>query len=245
VAPWWEEAFRGDYLRVYAGRDDAAAAAEVAAWRGRLPGLEPGARVLDLACGGGRHLRALRAAGARAFGGDLSPDLLRAAAAGGDRRVARCDMRALPFRDGAFAAVTSFFSSFGYFPRGEEDAAVLAEAARVLAPGGGLLLDLPDPDAVRAGLVPRSEREEGGTRIVEERRLVDGGRRVEKEVLLEEGGRARRWRESLRLYGPGEAEAMAAAAGLASAGRFGGHGTEPWRAGTTARCVLLLRKGAA
>jgi SAM-dependent methyltransferase len=242
VAEWFEDAFRADYLRVYPHRDDAAAAGEVRAWLGRLPGLAPGARALDLACGAGRHLRALRAAGVRAAGCDLSADLLAEARRRGAECISRCDKRSLPFRGGAFDAVLCFFSSFGYFERPGEDARVLAEAARVLAPGGGLLLDLMDPESVRRDLVPRTERAADGSRLVEERALADGGRRVEKRVTLAAGGRERRWTESVRLYAPGEVEAMARGAGLAPAGRFGGHGPEPWRSGATPRCVLVLRR---
>jgi SAM-dependent methyltransferase len=245
VAEWYEEAFRADYLRVYPHRDDASAAGEVRAWAGRLPGLARGRRVLDVACGAGRHLRALRAAGIRAVGCDLSEDLLAAAAARASRCLLRCDMRALPFADGTFDAVTSFFSSFGYFPGEDADARVLREEARVLGARGGLLLDLMDPETVRRDLVPRSERESGGMRLVEVRSLSADGRRVEKEVSVSEGGRERRWRESVRLYDPAEVEGMAAAAGLVPSGRFAGHGPEPWSSGAAPRCVLLFRKAVA
>ena len=237
LGEWYEEAFRADYLRVYPHRDDAAAAAEVADLAGRVPGLGAGRRVLDLGCGAGRHLRALRAAGARPVGADLSPDLLAEARRRGARCLIRCDTRALPFRDGAFDAVASFFTSFGYFGPGAGDAEALGEAARVLAAGGGLVLDLPDADAVRGGLVPRSERAEGRASILEERRLLDGGRRVEKRVTVREDGRERSWTESVRLYGPGEVEAMAAGAGLRPLDRLSSLGGAP-------RWVLVLRKGA-
>lgn len=245
MGAWYEEAFRSDYLSVYPPRDDAAAAAEAAAWAGRLPGLAPGSRVLDLACGAGRHLRALAAMGARAAGCDLSADLLAEARARGRECLIRCDIRRLPFATGCFDAVTCFFSSFGYFADASDDAAVLDEAGRVLRPGGGLLLDLMDPATVRRDLVPRSARERGGTRVVEERSLAGGGRRVEKRVSLEGPGGARAWTESVRLYDPGEVEAMARPAGLMPRGRFGGHGGEPWSGGVSPRCVILFgREGA-
>jgi len=244
---WYEEAFRADYLRVYGHRDDASAAAEASAWAGRLPGLVPGARVLDLACGAGRHLRALEAMGLRASGCDLSGDLLAEARGRGAKSIVRCDNRRLPFAAAAFDAVTCFFSSFGYFPTEEEDAAVLAEAARVLRPGGGLLLDLMDPETVRRDLVPRTERESGGLRLLEERGLAAGGLRVEKRVTLEGAGPTgtrRRWTESVRLYDPGEVEGLALGAGLLPRGRYGGHGPRPWEGGATPRCVLLFERKA-
>jgi ubiquinone/menaquinone biosynthesis C-methylase UbiE len=214
VAEWWEEAFRADYLRVYPHRDEDEAESDVASARAFVPGIRPGGRVLDLACGAGRHLRAMEAGGLRAVGADLSPDLLAEARRRGSGNLVRCDVRRLPFRGEVFTAVTLFFSSFGYFETPAEDAKVLREAARVLAPGGGLFLDLPWPTAVRRGLVPRSERCVDGVEIVEERSLAEEGKVVRKRVTLRRGGEVRSWTESLRLYARGEVLRMAADAGL-------------------------------
>ena len=51
--PWYQRAFRSEYLQVYPGRSVESAEAEVAA---ALDWLSPeeGARVLDLCCGAGR-----------------------------------------------------------------------------------------------------------------------------------------------------------------------------------------------
>jgi SAM-dependent methyltransferase len=243
VAEWFEDAFREDYLRVYAKRDDATAAAEARAWAGVLPGFEPGRRVLDLCCGAGRHLRAMAAMGIAAVGCDLSPDLLGEARRLGTPRLVRADMRRLPFRAGAFDLVTSFFTSFGYFRTGREDAAAVREAARVLATGGALLLDLPDPESTRRGLVRRSEECVGDAVLVEERSVTAEGR-VEKRVTLRDKGRERSWTESVMLYAPEAVEAFGVDAGLVPVGRFGGHGPDRWKSGVTPRCVLLLRKEA-
>jgi SAM-dependent methyltransferase len=242
VAEWWEEAFRADYLRVYPHRDDDEAVAAVARARSLVPGLRPGARVLDLACGAGRHLRAMASGGLRAVGADLSADLLAEARRRGARDLVRCDMRRLPFRGATFGAVTLFFSSFGYFGTPEEDASVLRESSRVLAPGGGLFLDLPWPTSVRRALVPRSERTVDGVRIVEERTLADDGKFVRKRVTLHRGGEVRSWTESLRLYTRVEVLRMASSAGFREAPRTRTRPSEDGRAG---RMPIVLVKAAA
>lgn len=201
--PWFVEAFKEGYLDVYAHRDLAGARREARFL------VERGVRgiVLDACCGSGRHCQALLDLGVRAFGVDLSTDLLARAFEFHpdlEGRLLCADARHLPFEDSGFDAVVSLFSSFGYF--GEEgDRAFLAEIGRVLRPGGRLVLDLMNPERVRKDLVPASSSSRGGLEIEERRSLADGGRRVIKDVRLRaRDGSARSWREEVRLYSAAE-----------------------------------------
>jgi SAM-dependent methyltransferase len=101
--------------------------------------LRPGALLVDVGCGTGRHARALREQGVRAVGVDISHGLLHAAqrrAAGG---WVQADARRLPVRSGAVDAVMSVCQGgFGITPGGDEK--VLAEMVRILRPGGRLVL---------------------------------------------------------------------------------------------------------
>jgi SAM-dependent methyltransferase len=103
--------------------------------------LEPGARVLDVACGtGGVALRAARA-GADVVGIDISLDQLakarRAAAeAGLAIRFDEGDCQELPYGDAEFDAVASAFGAI-FAPDQERTA---RELARVCRPGGRLAL---------------------------------------------------------------------------------------------------------
>jgi SAM-dependent methyltransferase len=230
---WYETAFRKQYLDLYYHRNDEAAKGE-AAFALRALGLKGGERVVDVACGAGRHARALGALDVRVIGVDLSRDLL--AAATGVARV-RADMRALPFL-GAFDAATSFFTSFGYFDdRGNEQA--MASIAGALRPGGMFLLDFMNAAAVEAHLVPESREEREGRTYNVRRRIDDD--RVVKDVVIEEEGLTLSYSESVRLYNHHELVRLLRGAGLlvvASYGAFDG------RDFTTdaPRCILVARK---
>ncbi len=121
-------------------------------WRRRtvaLLELAPSSRVLDLACGTGDLARELQAIGLPAIGADLSLGMLAAARAGGAPLV-QADGSGLPLRDASLDGVVSGFAvrNFADIP------AVLAEAARVLRPGGRLALlevDTPRPALLRLG----------------------------------------------------------------------------------------------
>jgi SAM-dependent methyltransferase len=213
MKPWWESAFGPDYAAVYAHRDDASAAAEVA---GLLPRLRAataatGLPILDAGCGGGRHLAALHAAGLSAHGFDLSPALLSLARARPDcaGRLVQADQRVVPFAAGSFAAVVVLFTGFGYFDD-VTNAQALAGLASLVAPGGWLVLDLPDPARVRATLVAHSQRRLPDGRLVDEARALVG-QHVEKTVSIAGAGP---YTERVRLYEPTELAALVRTQGL-------------------------------
>jgi SAM-dependent methyltransferase len=227
MTEWYKQAFGSDYLDLYPHRDDEDASravtfvARLLAGRGKSWGA-----ILDCACGAGRHLRQLIEAGFPTVGIDLSWDLLRVGACQGAIQpypAARADMRALPFRSGAFAVTVSLFTSFGYFEDPREDRRVLGEVARTLRPGGLYVLDFLNAPAVRAGLRPHSRRAMAdGGQLIEER-LIDGeAKRVVKRARREwADGRRREWTESVRLYEADELEDMLVEAGLRPMRRYG------------------------
>ncbi|MCU1493683.1 MAG: menaquinone biosynthesis methyltransferase [Acidimicrobiaceae bacterium] len=113
-------------------------------WRRRAIGLlqlAPGSLILDLACGTGDVARELATNGYRTIGADLSFGMLAAARPGG-APLAQADGTALPFAGHRIDGVISGFAMRNF----ADLAAVLAECARVLRPGGRLgLLDVDTP----------------------------------------------------------------------------------------------------
>jgi SAM-dependent methyltransferase len=219
MTEWFEEWFGEEYLRLYPHRDDRDAASVVALIRRHVA--VRGRRVLDLACGPGRHARHLLDAGASVVGFDLSPALLaRARHAVGPRLpLVRGDMRALPFAPASFDVVANLFTSFGYFTDDDEHRRVLRGVAEVLAPGGAFVIDYFNAGHVRATLVAHEEREVGHRRVAMERRLSPDGRFVIKEIRMMDDGRS--FLERVRLFAADELEDMLRDAGLGVRDRFG------------------------
>ena len=117
-------------------------------------GMARGRRVLDLACGSGYGSALLLAAGARSV---VSADLSADAFHGADRartnseppalRAVRADAASLPFRDASF----DLYVSFETIEHVAADEQVVAEARRVLAPGGVFLCSTPERDVISPG----------------------------------------------------------------------------------------------
>jgi SAM-dependent methyltransferase len=238
---WFVRAFDALYLELYRHRDDREAASLARVLRAT------GVRgpICEIACGPGRFLRALADAGETVYGLDLSAPLLaRARAVLGGGALARGDMRALPFRGGAFGAVLLLFTSFGYFNDPDDDLRVLGEARRLLRPGGHFVLDFLNAGVTVRSLVAESRREVAGVRVIERRWIDPGGPFLRKTVATEPGEAGRPGlprEERVRLYAPDELRALVGAQGFTIAAELGDYEGGPFEPEQSARFILVAR----
>lgn len=196
-------------------------------------GLEDKASILDAPCGHGRLSNILAARGHDVTGVDITPLFLDRAK--GDATTSGVavdyrmgDLRQLPV-DGPFDVVICWYTSFGYFDDAGNQAA-LSEFARVLRPGGTLLIEVINRDglvrnfnpAPAANVVRRADDMMIDTstfdpvtgRLETERTVVRGGsvRRSNFFVRLPTVPEFDNWLRSAgfssRTYSDGEGEAL-------------------------------------
>ncbi len=226
-APWYVKSFGRFYLEHYSHRDDDEAEGEVEALAALLDPDREGP-LLDLCCGAGRHLKALRRLGFTSLAGlDLSAELLEVAAeelkdVGGETvELIHADMRRIPRRD-HYATVLSLFTSFGYFAGDDENVSVVEGVGQALRPGGKFLIDTMNRDYVVANLLPESVVEREGFSARSRRRITGDGRRVEKvTVVRSRSGEEETFTESVRLYSADEMETMLTGAGFENVRIYG------------------------
>ena len=133
--------------------------------------VEPGERVLDMGCGGGRHAFALYRRGARVVALDLDAAELKDVAgmfaaiapevpAGASAQAIRGSAYELPFADASFDRIIAA-EVLEHLP---EDARAMAELARVLKPGGSIAVTVPrwGPEKVCWALSDAYHANEGG-----------------------------------------------------------------------------------
>jgi SAM-dependent methyltransferase len=232
---WFEEWFGEEYLHLYPHRDDADADRIVSLLRRALP-WQDGWRVLDVACGAGRHLAALARAGAVPVGFDLSTALLRRARTVTTRPLVRADMRFMPFRPRCMDLTVNLFTSFGYFAGDEEHADALGQMLATVRPGGWFVIDFLNAEHVRASLIPRETARYGGVEVQIQREITADRRFVRKSIQVADG---RRFEERVRLLGAEDLERMITAHGARLVERFGDYAGGPLPGGT--RTILVAR----
>jgi len=189
---------------------------------------QPGARLLDLACGQGWLTIPLAQRGFQVTGFDLSGALLTRAEQAADQagvtvEWVRGDMRDLPSEwTKRFGCVTLTLSEFGCFSDQSDNQRVLDEVARVLKAGGRFLLDIV---ANRDGLVVRGETRgflEGDGFFVSESRsfdLITGVHHVVYHWYHQGQRHETKWQ--IHAYTPPEVVRMLGTAGLQVVAMYG------------------------
>lgn len=217
---WFERWFGEEYLALYPHRDakDAERAVDLIE---TTIGEARVARVLDLACGAGRHSKLLCDRWWTA-GLDLSEVLLRLARREGvDAPLVRGDMRVLPFRDRSFSLVVNLFTSFGYFADDDSSFRVVREVSRVTERDGTFVLDFLNTTRLRRTLVPYDERQVGGDVVEQRREISEDGKFVIKRICVR--GRAQEFTERVRLFEVGDLAGMMNAAGFKVSATYGSY----------------------
>jgi SAM-dependent methyltransferase len=236
-ATWFDSPY---YHTLYQKRDETEAQRALDSLLRALQ-LPTSARILDLACGRGRHARYLAERGFDVTGLDISQKSIAFARQFEHERLAfyQHDMRRA-FRSNYYDAVMNMFTSFGYFDTDNEHLQVLKNVANGLRPGGKLLLDYFNSAWVREHLVPSNVQTIEGIEF-RLRRYIDHGR-VFKEVSFEVAGRQFQFLESVKLFQLLDFQALFGAAGLSVTEKFGDYDLSDFDAATSKRLILIAQK---
>ncbi|MBN2304165.1 MAG: class I SAM-dependent methyltransferase [Anaerolineae bacterium] len=209
--------------------------------------LQPGAPVLDLGCGWGRHSLPLAAYGLRVTGLDISHDLLRLARYNAQRHAlpvnwVEGDIAAVPLR-GAFEAVVQFYGNFmTWFADPAQTLEALWNVASLLRPGGCLLFGSSD---WQPELPPRSQKWDewqGGAAIYRQR--YDDEHRIAhtQAVIFGPEHERREYNRQTWWPSPREMEQLFAQAGLSVYRRFNVFEDAPFNPYRDGLVYLLVRE---
>jgi SAM-dependent methyltransferase len=212
----------------------------------RLLELQPPMKILDLACGFGRHANRLAAQGFSVTGVDIIPEFLKIAENDARSRnvhvnYLQADMRQFHFLD-EFDRVMILFSAFGYFDDGDNQR-VLENAGRALKPGGMLGFDIPNRDATLKTLPPATVVEKNDDLMINRNAFdMRTGRWHNRRVIIRDGVRKDK-PFSMRLYNLTEIESMITHAGLAIRHIFSDWNAQPLSPDARGAVIVAKKEG--
>jgi SAM-dependent methyltransferase len=190
-----------------------------------LVSLQPGARILDLGCGVGRHSVELAGQGFVVTGVDRVPAFLErgkelAREAGVNVEFIQADMREFT-RPGAFELALSLSNSFGQFRDPKEEKRTLENIFLSLARGGSLVLEITGKEVMKCLFRPEDSYGDANTRCLEERRVLGDWEFVETRLEITRGSETAGFVYSYRLYSAREISALLESVGFSEVKVFG------------------------
>ncbi len=245
--PWHEEDAFWEMIRpvLFTGQRWQDAPAQVEAMLALLK-LAPGARVLDLCCGPGRHALEFARSGFQVTGVDRTAAYLerarkQARRQGLDVEFVEDDMRAF-CRPEAFDAVVNYFTSFGYFEDPEDDRQVVLNVYESLRDGGAFLLDMMGKEVLARILEGTRWQEEDGAILLQETKVKKNWSWVENRWILLKDGERHDFHISHRLYSAAELTSLLDECGFGNLEVYGDMEGGPYDH-TAQRLLAVARKG--
>lgn len=204
--------------------------------------LEPndGAKMMDLACGKGRHSVYLANKGYKVVGTDLSKESIDFASQFETEQLNFFvhDMREV-FPSQPYDFIFNFFTSFGYFETDEEHVDVLREVKAGLSPNGTFVMDFLNIDKVLSGLVKKETKKVGDIEFQIKRKFDQG--KIVKSIAFHAEGEDFYFEEKVRGFNLSEMENLYKKAGLQIEKTFGNYSLEPHSIASD-RLIIIAKK---
>ena len=210
-----------------------------------LLGLQPGAAIVDLGCGPGRHSLELARRGFEVTGVDRTGTFIQKARVqakeeGLSAEFVESDIREF-CRPEAFDAAISLFTSFGYFEDASDNRQIVLNAHRSLKDGGALLIDVKGKECLARVFRERDWQEHEGRFFLQERSVHKNWTWMENRWILIEGRERHEFRISHWLYSASELCKLMGECGFGSLAVFGSLDGAPYDH-MADRLVVVARK---
>lgn len=241
---WFKDWFNTpEYLSVYRHRNESDAEQHIHLITDNIL-LHPNSKILDMACGAGRHAVILARKGYDVTGVDLSENLLSIA-----KQISlnenlpanfiHSDIREFN-PDIKYDLILNLFTSFGYFETDSENISILQKAYHLLKDKGSFVLDVFNSHYLKKNLVEFSEEKINNAEIHQYREIKD--KRVIKKIVVTKNGKLNNYFESVRMYSKEELEIILNKIGFDIYKTFGDFLGNKYEYFNSPRLILFCRK---
>ena len=197
------------------------------------------AKVLDLACGKGRHSIYLNQLGFEVTGADLSENSIAEASKNSNKTLhfQVHDMRE-PFDD-KFDAIFNLFTSFGYFENDEDNLTTLKAMKESLTDYGFAVIDFMNVHQVLANLVPEEIKTVENIDFHIKRYLKEG--HIYKEIDFEDQGKKFHFTEKVKALTLKNFEELMEEAGIYLLDIFGDYKLKKFHKTDSERLIMIFK----
>jgi SAM-dependent methyltransferase len=201
--------------------------------------LPENAKVLDLACGKGRHSIYLNQLGFTVLGADLSENSIAAANKNANEKLQFKvhDMRE-PFEE-KFDAIFNLFTSFGYFENDEDNLTTLIAIKESLSEYGFAVIDFMNVPNVIETLVPTETKTVDGIDFHITRYLKEG--HIYKEIDFEDKGQKYHFTEKVKALTLKDFEELMEQAGIYLLDTFGDYKLKKFHKTESERLIMIFK----
>lgn len=238
---WFTDWFDSEYYHLlYSNRNEEEAENFISSLVKRLQ-IEPGAKILDVACGKGRHAKTLSKLGFDVYGIDLSANSIDFAKQFTHARLhfEQWDMRKT-YKSAHFDFVLNLFSSFGYLPTDEDNLIALKAIASNMKPSGRLVLDYMNAEFVIKNMIPREIVTRNTTQFHISKK-IESGFIIKSIRFIDKNGSIQEYEERLRIIKPETFESLFEEAGLLIESKFGDYNLNQFSHKDSPRQLLIAR----
>jgi len=197
------------------------------------------AKVLDLACGKGRHSIYLNQLGFNVLGADLSENSIAEANKNSNETLhfKVHDMRE-PF-DEKFDAIFNLFTSFGYFENDDDNLTTLKAIKESLSEYGFAVIDFMNVNQVIETLVPEEVKTVDGIDFHIKRYVEDG--HIFKEIDFEDQGRKYHFTEKVKALTLKDFQDLMDEAGIFLLDIFGDYKLKKFHKTESERLIMIFK----
>jgi len=251
---WYKKWFSTkDYLELYKHRNSRDAA-KIAGLITRTLKMPRGAKVLDVACGNGRHSLIFASKGYDVLGIDLSEYLIKEAEKKLSSEYKRHkdrlrfeirDMRNIG-RKNEFDLAVNLFSSFGYFEKDSENFKVFKSISAGLKKGGYFFFDFLNAGLLKESIVPFDISVRNHNAVVQVREIKNNA--VYKTIFIIRNRKSSKnpeiakFREMIKLYTFAVLRKEIKKAGLKVIKTFGDYSGGRFNSRSSERLIILAQK---
>ena len=196
-------------------------------------------KILDLACGKGRHAKYLNSLGYNVTGIDLSENSIAYAKQfENDSLHFEVHDMCKPYNK-QFDAVFNLFTSFGYFDKEEDNLKTIKAIKEELNDYGFGVIDFMNSDYIIDNLVSEDTKTVDGISFLQKRRLENGF--IIKDILFTANGKEYNFQERVRAFSLNDFEKLFEQAGVYLLDIFGDYKLRKFDKKTSERLIMIFK----